>query len=71
MVRSNREYKLEVVDAGEYRSPTLEAVQQALLEPLAEQLAAVIKERLATGELVAEDANVAPTGREDGDSLAH
>ena len=56
------DYKVTV--QGSDRYPSLEAAQAALLEPLAEALAAIIRERLASGELVVVDGKAVSPGRE-------
>jgi hypothetical protein len=60
-MNEDKAYKLTA--EGSDRYPSLEAAQAALLEPLAEALAAVIRERLANGKLVVVDGKVVQRDR--------
>ena len=58
MITSKPEQPYELEEIGGDRYPSLEAVQAALLEPLAEALVACIRKRLAIGALVVSDGKV-------------
>ena len=61
MTRARKAY--EVQEIGGDRYPSLEAARAALLEPLPEALAAIIREKLANGELVVVDGKVVQRDR--------